>query len=133
MEIYEYLAHKTYPMHADKVYKHGLRKRSKFFMHEGGRLFYVGGEKRKENEKPRLVVESADERMRIIVSIHNQAHLGRDKTLSEIASRYYWPQMYNDVCSYVSISSLSSILHKSWSCNHDRLSSCCIYIGENMR
>ena len=75
--------------HADKLYKHGLRKRSKFFMHEGGRLFYIGGEKRKENEKLRLVVESADERRRIIISIHDQAHLGRDKTLSEIKSRYY--------------------------------------------
>ena len=98
-ELYEYLAHNTYPANADKVYKHGLRKRS---MHEGGRLFYTGGEKRKENAK-RLVVESADERRRIIVSIHDQAHLGRDKTLSEISSRYYWPEMYNDICSYVSI------------------------------
>ena len=45
-EIYEYLAHKTYPVHADKLYKHDLRKRSKFFVPEGGRLFYIGGEKR---------------------------------------------------------------------------------------
>ena len=103
-ELYEYLANKTYPAHADKLYKHGLRKRSKFFMHEGGRLYYIGGEKQKENEKPRLVVESADERRRIITSIHDQAHLGRDKTLSEITSRYYWPEIYNDICSYVSIS-----------------------------
>ena len=44
-ELYEYLAHNTYLANADKVYKHGLRKRSKFFMHEGGRLFYTGGEK----------------------------------------------------------------------------------------
>ena len=71
-ELYEYLVHKTYPAHADKLYKHGLRKRSKFFMHEGGRLFYIGGEKRKENEKPRLVVESADERRRIIISIQTK-------------------------------------------------------------
>ena len=90
------------------VYKHGLRK-CKFFIHDGGRLFYTGGsrEKRKENEKPRLVVESADERKRIIASIHDQAHLGRDKTLSKVTSRYYWPEMYNDICSYVSISRLS--------------------------
>ena len=108
-ELYEYLAHKTYPAHADKLYKHGLRKRSKFFMHKGGRLFYIGGEKRKENEKPRLVVESADERRRIIIRIHDQAHLGRDKTLSEITSRYYWPEMYNDICSYVSIMHVLSL------------------------
>ena len=85
-------------------------------------LFYMGGsrEKRKENEKPRLVVESADERRRIIASIHDQAHLGRDKTLSEVTSRYYWAEMYNDICSYVSISrhtlqSSHSIKNKRWS------------------
>ena len=102
-ELNEYLAHNTYPAHADKLYKHGLRKRSKFFMHEGGRLFYIGGGKRKENGKPRLVVESVDERRRIIASIHDQAHLGRDKTISEATARYYWPEMYNDICAYVSI------------------------------
>ncbi len=38
----------------------------------------IGG---KEKHKPRLVVESIDERKG---SIHDQAHLGRDKTVSEI-------------------------------------------------
>ena len=37
---------------------------------------------------------------RIIGSIHDQAHLDRDKTLSEITARDYWPEMYNDVSSY---------------------------------
>ena len=83
-EIYDYVVHKTYPSHAHKLYKHGLRKRSKFFTADGGRLYYIGG---KGSEKPRLVVESAEER-RIIGSIHDQAHLGRDKT-SEITARYY--------------------------------------------
>ena len=82
-------------------------------MHEGGRLFYIGGEKRKEKEKPRLVVESVDERSRIIISIHDQAHLGRDKTLSEITSRYYWPKMYNDICSYVSIMHVVSLHYET--------------------
>ena len=98
-EIYHYVVHKTYPSHADKLYKHGLRKRSKFFTADRQRLYYIG---RKGSEKPRLVVESAEERRRIIGSIHDQAHLGRDKT-SEITARYYWPEMYNDVSSYVSL------------------------------
>ena len=85
--------------HLDKLYKHGLRKRSKFFTADGGRLYYVGG---KGSEIPRLVVKSPEERRRIISSIHDQAHLGRDKT-SEITARYYWPEMYNEVCSYVSL------------------------------
>ena len=33
-EIYDYVVHKTYPPHADKLYKHGLRKRSKFWTEE---------------------------------------------------------------------------------------------------
>ena len=33
-EIYDYIVHKTYPSHSDKLYKHGLRKRSKFFTAE---------------------------------------------------------------------------------------------------
>ena len=82
-EIYDYVVHKTYPSHADKLYKHGLRKRSKFFIADGGRLYYIGG---KGSQKPRLVVESAEERRRIIGNIHDQAHLGRDKTLSEITA-----------------------------------------------
>ena len=99
-EIYDYVVHKTYPSRSDKLYKHGLRKRSKFFTVDGGRLYYVGG---KGSEKPCLVVESPEERRRIISSIHDQAHLGRDKTLSEITARYYWPEMYNEVRSYVSL------------------------------
>ena len=65
-EIYDYVVHKTYPSHADKLYKHGLRKRSKFFTADGERLYYIGG---KGSKKPRLVVESTEERRRIIGSI----------------------------------------------------------------
>ena len=92
------------------------------------RLLYIGG---KGSEKPRLVVESAEERRRIIGSIHDQAHLGRDKTLSEITARYYWPEMYNDVSSYVSLPKVQ--------CELNNLSSYIngpfiyiLFIGENM-
>ena len=46
-EIFEYLAHGRYPAAVDKRYKHGLRKRSKFFVHEDGRLYYVEGRKKR--------------------------------------------------------------------------------------
>ena len=39
-------------------------------------------------KKPRFVVENVEERKRIICSIHNLVHLGRDKTLSQITERY---------------------------------------------
>ena len=40
--------------------------------------------------------------LRLIQTVHDTAHLGRDKTLSQLSERYYWQEMYNQVCSYVS-------------------------------
>ena len=45
-EIYDYVVHKTYPSDSDKLYKHGLRKCSKFFTADGGRLYYICWRKR---------------------------------------------------------------------------------------
>ena len=70
---------------------HGLRKRAKYFVLFGGKLQYVGGNKK---NTPRLVVEDEEDRRKIIESIHGQAHLGRDKTLSQLTQRYYWPNMH---------------------------------------
>ena len=63
------------------------------------KLQYVGGNKK---NTPRLVVEGEEDRRKIIESIHGQAHLGRDKTLSQLTQRYYWPNMYKTACAYVS-------------------------------
>ena len=52
---------------------------------------------RKVMGNPCLVMENAEDRRRIIDSNHSQAHMGRDKTLSEISSRYYFPELYNDI------------------------------------
>ena len=52
-------------------------------MHEEGRLYYVGGGKAVK----RLVVIGAEERERIVSSIHDEGHLGRDKTLSQINAK----------------------------------------------
>ncbi len=106
-EIFEYLLHGQYPVEADKSYKHGLRKRCKFFTQEAGRLYYIGGERKgkataADSNARRLVVISKEERQRIIRSIHDEGHLGRDKTLAQINGRYYWPEMYKEICAYVS-------------------------------
>ena len=64
-----------------------------------GHLHYVGG---KVKKAPRLVVKTKKEQDKLIKSTHDAAHLGRDKTRSVLNERYYWPDMYSQVCSYVS-------------------------------
>lgn len=98
--ITNYLKSGAYPGGVDKVYKSGLRKRSKFFVLEGGHLHYVGG---KDKRTPRLVVQSEQEQQRLVKITHDAAHLGRDKVLSQLNERYYWPAMYSQVCEYVSL------------------------------
>ena len=49
------------------------------------------------------MVEGEQEQMNLIRTIHDVAHLGRDKILSQLNERYYWPEMYKQVCDYVSL------------------------------
>ena len=51
----------------------------------------------------RLFVIDKVERERNIITIHDKAHFGRDKTLAQINDKYYWPDMYKEVCAYVSV------------------------------
>ncbi len=98
--ITTYLQSGIYPPDADKKEKRGLHKRAKYFFLFGGKLHYVGGN---EKNTPRLVVEDKEEQRKIIECIHGQAHLGRDKTLSQLNQQYYWPNMYKTACAYVSL------------------------------
>ena len=100
VDISNYLTSSVYPVGADKASKRSLRKRAEYFTMDAGLLHYIGG---KVKQRPRLVVQSEGEQLRLIKTIHDTAHLGRDKTLSLLNERYYWPEMYNQVCSYVSL------------------------------
>ncbi len=104
-EIFDYLTCGHYPPGADKQYKHGLRKRSNFFAHEEGRLFYLGGKNRQGATERRLVVMDVGERQRIISTIHDNGHLGRDKTLAQINAKYYRLvlHVYNCIACYLTI------------------------------
>ncbi len=83
--ITAYLESGSYPPSADKKEKHGLRKRAKYFIVEGSHLHYIGG----KTKCPRLVISDVKEQVKLVQNIHDQAHVGRDKTLSQLNERYY--------------------------------------------
>ena len=42
------------------------------------------------------------EQHNIVRCIHDRGHLGRDKVISQVSSRYYWKTLYSDVTNFVS-------------------------------
>ena len=50
----------------------------------------------------RLVVEDQEQRKRIVATIHDSNHLGINRTLDLVCSKYYWPGQSKDVIEYVS-------------------------------
>ncbi|KAL5502338.1 hypothetical protein EMCRGX_G009091 [Ephydatia muelleri] len=97
--FFEYVTNALYPSDVSKEYKRGLRKRAAFFSVEAGHLYYVGG---KNKQRPRMVIEKEEDQLKIVKTVHEEGHVGRDKTLAQISDRYYWPELYNQVCSYIS-------------------------------
>ena len=79
-----------YVTNALKEYKRGLRKRAAFFSAEAGHLYYVGSKSRKAKQRPRIVIEKEEVQLKIVKTVHEEGHLGRDKTLAQISDRYYW-------------------------------------------
>ena len=55
-DIHNYLRCGTYPHSFNKPDKQALRKRSKFFLQKGDRLFYCGGQSKRESTLELLAV-----------------------------------------------------------------------------
>ncbi|KAH9716064.1 Endonuclease [Citrus sinensis] len=49
----------------------------------------------------KLCVPDSSLRLKIILELHNEGHMGRDKTLVLIANTYFWPTMRREVYHYV--------------------------------
>ena len=56
--------------------------------------------------QPQLVISKKSEQQRIMRTIHEQGHLGQDKVISQVATRYYWKTLYSDVVEMVSYSTV---------------------------
>ncbi|KAH9723702.1 Endonuclease [Citrus sinensis] len=48
-----------------------------------------------------LCVPDSSLRLKIIAELHNEGHMGRDKTLALIANTYFWPTMRREIYHYV--------------------------------
>ena len=45
----------------------------------------------------RLVIEDLGQRQRIVARVHDSGHLGINRSLDMVASKYYWPGLSKDV------------------------------------
>ena len=53
-----------------------------------------------------MVIEYTFQRKRIISSIYDTSHLGVNRSLDMVSTKYYWPGLTKDVRSYVSIATV---------------------------
>lgn len=49
----------------------------------------------------RLCIPESSLRLKIIQELHNEGHVGRDRTLHLASSSYFWPSMHRDVERFV--------------------------------
>lgn len=68
----------------------GVGKHTDFVLHDG---FLFKGNK--------LCVPASSLRLKIIQELHNEGHLGRDKTLQLVMNTYFWPSMWKEITKFV--------------------------------
>lgn len=100
-EVFDLLKFKRFPSTYTKNQKDVLRRRAKQFkLGEGDTLYYLS------NGKELLVVRDPRKYHQVFEECHSSAtgaHLGRDRTMSRVRDRYYWPQQYNFIAQKVSL------------------------------
>jgi hypothetical protein len=98
-EIYNYLKYQQFPSNFNSQQKQKLKNQASNFTLKNNFIYKC--DKRKQNNLLRLIRRSELEP--ILFMFHNDptaAHFSADSMFDKIKSRYYWPQMYEDIRSY---------------------------------
>jgi|ERR1043166_1500726 hypothetical protein len=95
--LYNYLTNQQFPSEFSKTKQQQLERQAKHFQIINNLLFKVTLNKkihvlRKTEIEPVLYIFHDDP---------TAAHATERKMMDKIKSRYYWPQMYEDLCAYV--------------------------------
>lgn len=100
-DMYGFLKFKRFPSPYSKNQKDVLRRRSKKFKIGDDDTLYFNSD-----GKELIVVRNSSLYHKIFEECHSTetgAHLGRDKTMSRVRERYYWPHMAIFIAQKVSV------------------------------
>ena len=98
-EVFDFLKFNRFPPTYTKNQKDVLRRRvKKFKLGEDDTLYYTS------SGKELIVIRDSSKYEQVFEECHSNAtgaHLGRDRTMSRVRDRYYWPQCYTFIAQKV--------------------------------
>ena len=98
--LFQYLSTQTFPPQLNQQQKQQLEKQSKHFILKDN--FIYKKDRRKEGHF--LCLIKKNELEQVLYMFHNDptaAHFATDAMFEKIRTRYYWPQMYENIRDYV--------------------------------
>ena len=101
-QIYNYISSKKYPEKFNENEKRTLRRKCQNYKIKMEELYYIYKDKKAEENIDKLVVHR-DKLDTVLYMCHDESgcHLGVNKTVSKIASKYYFPNIIDTVRKYI--------------------------------
>ena len=101
-KIYNYISSKKYPEKFNENEKRTLRRKCQNYKIKMEELYYIYKNKKAEENIDKLVVHR-DKLDTVLYMCHDESgcHLGVNKTVSKIASKYYFPNIIDTVRKYI--------------------------------